>query len=158
MEHVLLQFPQRGAAIPWYRNRTLFASTADEPLVYTDIDCSGRAVDVVTSDLFERFLPSEIFVPADYVHAVLTTHIWWGKPINVSWMHMDYDLVRGCEVPTQHHAQEVIVIHIEHGGAGFVVAEPAVFETMRIATDCVTDIAVVPFPEPHRVPGCQIDC
>lgn len=107
-----------------------------------------------------RTLPGDTYVPVDQVVAVLTAAVWWGKPVHVSWMQMDFDPLAGAEVPLQHHRQQAAVMYIDDDLMAFAVATPKdLIEPVRILTPCVTDIRLVLFPTPpEQLPGgVQVD-
>lgn len=146
MDHNVITLPSRTDPVPWYRDRTLY----------------GHDLGVLGDEVFPevaRHLPGDVWVPADYVHATLTTHLWWSKPLSISWMQMDYDEDRGCEVPIQHHMRGAHVLYIDDDAAAFGIAETGAerFEPRRVQVDCVTDIALELFPSPPIPPGCQVD-
>lgn len=158
--------PQRSHAEPWYSAPDLVGDTqydtpdgkplaADEEHLLDYFweelceDFSGKPV--YTGFAVARVLPQDTYLPADHVHAVLTAALWWGKPVDVSWMEMEFDPLEGSEVPMQKHRRDAAVMYIEDDAAHFGVATPEdVNKPARIQADCVTNIRVaLNLPDPE---------
>jgi hypothetical protein len=117
-------------ATPWYEVKDLQA------------DANGFVL--------ARALPEDTYVPHEYVIACVTTAVWWHKAVNVSWLQMDFDAIRGCDIPIQHHRKGAAVMYVDDDLAYFAVAGPEDLESpVRVAADCVTDIELhETVPEP----------
>ena len=164
-------------ARPWYRDPALVGSNLyDTPTggppddsdievvvgedgksalaAYLPDGYTGQAL--VTEFAVARFLPEDTYLPTDFVLALLTSALWWGKAIDVSWMQMqDED---GLSVPIQHHRKAAALVYLDDDHAHFGVAGPDDDRGQRIATDCVTDLRlVIPDPKPLQTKHLQID-
>jgi hypothetical protein len=100
--------------------------------------------------VFARMLPEDTYVPHEYVLACITTAVWWSKTVNVSWMQMDYQDDRGCEVPIQYHRKDAVVMYVDDDCTAFGIASPDdLTDPVRVHADVVTDIVLcdlVPTP------------
>lgn len=127
--------------LPWYRDPALIGSSLAE---------SGFAV--------ARFLPEDTYVPPEHVLACLTAALWWGKALDISWMQMELDGERMCEVPLQHHRKSAAIMYIDDDDQVFGVLSPGDFEPLRINACLVTDIhLVIPPAKPHTSRHVQGD-